>query len=55
MANRCVYNLSEMSDTLYLSLWYPNLRLAAIPDKLTTVLGIFAKHGGAARVYSATP
>jgi len=54
MANRCVYNLSEMSDTLYLSLWYPNLRLAAIPDKLTTVLGIFAKHGGAARVYSVT-
>ncbi|MGA2170830.1 MAG: hypothetical protein ABSG62_21805 [Terracidiphilus sp.] len=43
-----------MSDTLYLSLWYPNLRLAALPDKLTTVLGAFAAHGGEARVYAAT-
>ena len=44
----------EMADTLYLSLWYPNLRLAALADKLTAVLGAFAKHGGEARVYSAT-
>ena len=44
----------EMSDTLYLSLWFPNLRLAALPDKLTAVLGAFAAHGGDARVYSAT-
>jgi hypothetical protein len=43
-----------MSDTLYLSLWYPNLRLEALPDKLTAVLGAFAAHGGEARVYSAT-
>jgi hypothetical protein len=43
-----------MSDTLYLSLWYPNLRLAALPDKLTAVLGAFAAHGGEARVYAAT-
>ena len=43
-----------MSDTLYLSLWYPNLLLAALPDKLTAVLGAFAEHGGEARVYSAT-
>jgi hypothetical protein len=43
-----------MSDTLYLSLWYPNLRLAAIPDKLVAVLGAFAAHGGEARVYAAT-
>jgi hypothetical protein len=43
-----------MSDTLYLSLWYPNLLLAALPDKLTAVLGAFAGHGGEARVYSAT-
>jgi hypothetical protein len=43
-----------MADTLYLSLWYPNLRLAAIPDKLTEVLGAFAAHGGEPRVYSAT-
>lgn len=44
----------EMADTLYLSLWYPNLRLAALAEKLTTVLGAFAKHGGEAGVYSAT-
>ena len=43
-----------MSDTLYLSLWYPNLRLAALVEKLTAVLGEFASHGGEARVYSAT-
>ena len=43
-----------MSDTLYLSLWYPNMLLAALPDKLTAVLGAFAEHGGEARVYSAT-
>ena len=43
-----------MSDTLYLSLWYPNLRLAALADKLTTVLSAFQKHGGETRVYSAT-
>jgi hypothetical protein len=43
-----------MADTLYLSLWFPNLRLAAIPDKLATVLGEFAAHGGEPRVYAAT-
>jgi hypothetical protein len=43
-----------MSDTLYLSLWYPNLRLEALPDKLTAVLGAFAASGGEAKVYSAT-
>jgi hypothetical protein len=43
-----------MADTLYLSLWYPNLRLAELPGKLTAVLGVFAAHGGEARVYSAT-
>jgi hypothetical protein len=43
-----------MSDTLYLSLWYPNLRLATLPDRLTTVLSAFASHGGEARVYAAT-
>jgi hypothetical protein len=43
-----------MSDTLYLSLWYPNLRLEALPGKLTAVLGTFAAHGGEARVYAAT-
>jgi hypothetical protein len=43
-----------MSDTLYLSLWYPNLRLEALPDKLTVVLGAFAAHGGEEKVYAAT-
>ncbi len=43
-----------MSDTLYLSLWYPNLRLASLADKLTAVLGQFARHGGEPRVYAAT-
>ena len=43
-----------MADTLYLSLWYPNLRLAALADKLTAVLGAFAAHGGEAKVYAAT-
>ena len=43
-----------MSDTLYLSLWYPNLRLEALADKLTAVLGAFAAHGGESGVYAAT-
>jgi hypothetical protein len=43
-----------MADTLYLSLWYPNLRLAGLAEKLTAVLSTFAKHGGEGRVYSAT-
>jgi len=43
-----------MSDTLYLSLWYPNLRLEALAGKLTAVLSEFAAHGGEARVYAAT-
>ncbi|HVU46516.1 MAG TPA: hypothetical protein VHD85_10345 [Terracidiphilus sp.] len=43
-----------MADTLYLSLWYPNLRLAALAEKLTAVLSTFAAHGGEARVYAAT-
>jgi hypothetical protein len=43
-----------MSDTLYLSLWYPNLRVTTLAEKLTAVLGAFASHGGEAKVYSAT-
>ncbi|MGA3134590.1 MAG: hypothetical protein ABSC88_01215 [Terracidiphilus sp.] len=42
-----------MSDTLYLSLWYPNLLLAALADKLTAVLSAFVARGEA-RVYAAT-
>jgi len=43
-----------MADTLYLSLWYPNLRLAGLGEKLTAVLTQFAAHGGEPRVYAAT-
>jgi len=43
-----------MSDALYLSMWYPNLRLEALPSKLIAVLGEFAHHGGESLVYSAT-
>lgn len=43
-----------MADTLYLSLWYPNLRLTGLADKLTAVLGAFAAHGGEATVYAST-
>ena len=43
-----------MADALYLSLWYPNLRLEGLGDKLISVLGEFARHGGEARVYAAT-
>jgi hypothetical protein len=43
-----------MSDTLYLSLWYPNLRLEALPDKLVAVLDAFAARGGESKVYAAT-
>jgi hypothetical protein len=44
----------QMADTLYLSLWYPNLRLEALAGKLTAVLGAFAAHGGEPLVYAAT-
>ena len=37
-----------------MSLWYPNLRLEALADKLVQVLGAFAAHGGEPRVYAAT-
>ena len=43
-----------MSDSLYLSLWYPNLWVANLADKLAAVLGTFAVHGGETRVYAVT-
>jgi hypothetical protein len=43
-----------MADTLYLSLWYPDLRLTALAEKLNSVLSSFAAHGGEPLVYSAT-
>jgi hypothetical protein len=53
-AKRARLKSLEMADTLYLSLWYPNLRLAALGDKLTAVLGEFGAHGGEKLVYAAT-
>ncbi|MDE3199435.1 MAG: hypothetical protein KGN79_00835 [Acidobacteriota bacterium] len=43
-----------MADSLYLSLWYPNLRVATLADKVAAVLSAFAAHGGEPRVYAAT-
>src|ERR1039458_4620983 len=42
-----------MADRLYLSLWYPNFRLEALPAALTGVLRQFALVGGK-RVAAAT-
>ena len=39
-----------MSDQLYLSLWFPNFRLAALPEKLTAVLAQFTRVSGNPRV-----
>jgi hypothetical protein len=43
-----------MSDTFSLSLWYPQLRLEALEEKLVTVLEQFRAHGGEPGVFSAT-
>ena len=43
-----------MSDTFSLSLWYPQLRLAALQEKLEIVLRQFAAHGVEPGVFSAT-
>ncbi len=39
-----------MADQLYLSLWFPNFRLIALPDKLTRVLQQFARVSGSSRI-----
>ncbi len=39
-----------MSDQLYLSLWFPNFRLASLPEKLKAVLEQFGKVSGNPRV-----
>ena len=39
-----------MADQLYLSLWFPNFRLAALPEKLTGVLQQFGKVSGNTRI-----
>jgi len=43
-----------MSDQLYLSLWYPNFRLEALPAALEKVMEQFAAVGGSTRVSAAT-
>jgi hypothetical protein len=39
-----------MADQLYLSLWFPNFRLASLPAALVAVLKQFAKAGGSSTV-----
>ncbi len=41
-------------DQLYLSLWYPNFRLDALPGTLEKVMEQFAASGGSSRVTAAT-
>jgi hypothetical protein len=43
-----------VADQLYLSLWYPNFRLEALPAALEKVMEQFAAVGGSARVSAAT-
>lgn len=43
-----------MADQLYLSLWYPNFRLEALPAALEKVMEQFAAVGGSSRVVAAT-
>lgn len=43
-----------MSDQLYLSLWYPNFRLDALPGALEKVMEQFAAVGGSSRVAAST-
>lgn len=43
-----------MADQLYLSLWYPNFRLDAMPGALEKVMEQFAAAGGSSRVAAAT-
>ena len=43
-----------MSDQLYLSLWFPNFRLEALPAALISVLQQFARISGDSRVSAAS-
>jgi hypothetical protein len=43
-----------MADQLYLSLWYPNFRLEALPAALERVMEQFAAAGGSSRVGAAS-
>lgn len=42
-----------MADQLYLSLWFPNFRMQALPEKLVSVLHQFARVSGNRRVSAA--
>jgi len=42
-----------MADQLYLSLWYPNFRLIALPAVLEKVIEIFGRVAGSSRVRAA--
>ena len=43
-----------MADQLYLSLWFPNFRLEALPEKLTSVIRQFSLISGDKRVAAAS-
>lgn len=43
-----------MADQLYLSLWYPNFRIDALPVALERIMEQFAAAGGSSRVAAAT-
>lgn len=43
-----------MADQLYLSLWYPNFRMEALPAALEKVMEQFAAAGGSGKVSAAT-
>src|ERR1700683_2053398 len=45
---------THMADQFYLSLWYPNFRLEALPVALAKVMEQFAVAGGSSRVSAAT-
>ncbi|HEY0307017.1 MAG TPA: hypothetical protein VGB94_02550 [Acidobacteriaceae bacterium] len=42
-----------MADQLYLSLWFPNFRMQALPEKLVSVLHQFARVSGNRRISAA--
>jgi len=42
-----------MADQLYLSLWYPNFRLTALPGALERVMELFGTVAGSSRVKAA--
>lgn len=43
-----------MADQVYLSLWYPNFKLIALPSALEKVMAQFASVGGSAQVKAAS-